>query len=222
MNDTPQGNAAIPPSLAPVHPVRWVLSFFAFLFMAALLSLFLPWPGGAVFPTVAIVLGSVRWLRNEDGSVRRTEGGAMVLAGVVGIGLAWTTAPNIDYAREAAKRASCQLNLKVIGVACEAYGRQPPRLSALYPAYLPDLEYFVCPDSPNRVGPADRIDEWTDYELAPADADWLCRDKRNDLHIPGGRNVLYPDGRVEFVREVVWPNPSSRAPAPAGPGRPSP
>lgn len=63
--------------------------------------------------------------------------------------------PTLGRVREGGRRAVCISNLRQIGVATQMYERDfnrrlPPRLSAIYPAYLSDARVFLCPDDTQR------------------------------------------------------------------------
>ncbi len=89
------------------------------------------------------------------------------IAGLTLIGiLAAVLLPALSRSRESARRASCQNNLKQMGIVFKMFANENkggvyPSLSphrdnwmvdatALYPEYLSDLEILVCPSSPFR------------------------------------------------------------------------
>ncbi|HRK33566.1 MAG TPA: DUF1559 domain-containing protein [Candidatus Hydrogenedentes bacterium] len=130
--------------------------------------------------------------------------------------------PALARAREAARRAECQGHLKQFGIALKMYshthpGAMPPSLGALHPEYITDLEVYTCPSHPDtrEVGPAEDIDAWTVYEIVPdASADSvedvaIVQEKSDEVHVPFGRNVLFGDGHVEFVRRNYGSNAGS-------------
>ncbi len=82
---------------------------------------------------------------------------------LIGI-LAAVLLPVFSKAREASRRASCQNNLKQIGLVCKMFANEskgevfPPLsripnnwmmdMDAVYPEYVTDAQVFICPDSP--------------------------------------------------------------------------
>lgn len=173
----------------------------------------------------------------------------LVLA-VVGI-LAAIFLPALARARDAARRASCQNNLKELGVQCETYAEtNRQRYPALGTGDLVfekdflagvDPALFQCPADPEDSGQADPDYIYLGHSVrSQHDLEYMLRvwknvgrdgerliaqgglvgqsgiieplsptlgDKRNtpvlvesvDTHHPGGGNVLYLDGHVEYV-----------------------
>jgi len=100
-------------------------------------------------------------MRRPKRSLRYIELAALLLILVVS---ALVFLPSLSGARESARRASCQNNLKQLGLvmkmfANESKGERFPPLSPVYgnwmmdpnavwPEYVTDLNIFVCPSSP--------------------------------------------------------------------------
>ncbi|HPV36978.1 MAG TPA: DUF1559 domain-containing protein [Candidatus Hydrogenedentes bacterium] len=203
--------------------------------------------------------------------------GAIFMIAVMGI-LAAIMLPALSRAREAARRASCQNNLKQVGIVFKMYANEDPQqywppLSStdgafmfqsdgVYPEYLTDLSVLACPsDTDNAV---QAVDDHSYYYLGyvlTTEDEFLAflesypkfiaegADFRQDLpappgrgsfagntflrlrenvfeemggppsqvpvmfdaastsgavtefnHVPGGCNVLYMDGHVEFIK----------------------
>jgi prepilin-type processing-associated H-X9-DG protein len=203
--------------------------------------------------------------------------GAVVLVFVLVFGgiLAAILMPAIMRAREAAQRASCQNNLKQMGLVFKmyanesenemfpqlspTYGELCPAIDAIYPEYLADGFVLACPSNPMAMGSSDpyvngdqsyfylgyaitneaearafldayrqqkqtgggfdedlvvaagsgtggtdrivRLQEGIERDL-PIRQDEIpvMFDRSFDHHIPGGINVLYMDGHVEFLK----------------------
>ena len=111
----------------------------------------------------------------------------------------------------------CSGRIKAIGMGCEVYaldyeGMFPDQLSSLYPLYISELRVFVCPNSTDKLSSPDRIAEDGSYVYVtgltsshPADT-VLAYDKPGN-HGTEGREQLYVDGHVEWVRREDWVEP---------------
>lgn len=125
-----------------------------------------PLPPPVMRPAVPRVTKSVVVHRSPLGcvvAVILAAGALLVFIAMIGI-LAAILLPALSRAREAARRAECQNNLKQVGMyllmyASENEDQLPPvdldragimfDLEDVYPDYLSDLRVFICPSGPN-------------------------------------------------------------------------
>ena len=126
--------------------------------------------------------------------------------------------PALSRARGQARQAVCKSNLKQIGLGMAMWSNDhnesyPEKLEDLHDEYITAKKIFQCPEdrSPMTIGKgiqcsylyAGKLPVTTDPQVAIA---W---DKRGNH--PRGRNVLYYDGHVEWVRERAFENVMERS-----------
>jgi len=131
---------------------------------------------------------------------------AVVLIGVIALGLPWL--------REANIRSNCRANLRSIGCALNAYtedhdGEFPPGLAESHPDYVNSALMFKCPaiDSAGwRERAGSRPAAASSYGYVPGLTSRmpgnfiLACDKSLENHDGEGRNAVFVDGHVEW-----WP-----------------
>lgn len=177
-----------------------------------------------------LILGIVGLQRvKRSGGTLTGEG--MAIAGIVISAIALVLVPiqaamllpALARARESARRAVCMSNLKQVGLGCVMWAvdhdeQYPSSLKDLYPDYVGDsLNVFVCPSTADEVTGAEEIDEKGSYiyvsglsESSPVDT--VVAYDREENHGGEGRNVLFVDGHVEWVREGEFSELLNRSP----------
>jgi hypothetical protein len=92
-------------------------------------------------------------------------------------------------------------------------GRYPDKLSVLYPKYISNLDFFVCPEVHVDLDekPAENeIDSLSSYVIVPG----LSKEgvgnvalvyEREDNHPGWGRAILYLNGKAERLKQEEWP-----------------
>jgi prepilin-type processing-associated H-X9-DG protein len=171
----------------------------------------------------AIVCGAIGISKTRD---PRSGGRGMAIAGLVlgCVGFVFSflmisiLLPSLNKARETANRVKCQSNMSQIGKAIWLYanennGYPPPRLSLLVTTQDLEVDRFCCPSSnqsPGSVAADADDDDHLSYVYvltgrhplnAPGGSHVLLYEKPG-AHDGDGMNVLFADGRAEFLRQA--------------------
>ena len=167
----------------------------------------------ACFPLglVGLVLGIVALVR-AGREPHRYGGKGIAIGGIIlgGIGVLLVPLmisillPSLSRARELAKRAVDNANLQGVGQSCLIYandnrGAFPANLQVLIDSGMLVPKQLINPSS-GSVPPA--CDCYFVVGLTDADpGDWIIAYSDPQFHNWEGANILYLDGRVEFVEE---------------------
>jgi prepilin-type processing-associated H-X9-DG protein len=177
---------------------------------------------GFIIPLVGLVgliLGIVALATKRPGK-------GMAIAGIVcgALSPVMTCAillPSLNRAREAANRIKCASNMRQIGLALKMYANDdvrnnafPPDLVTLTKAGMLEPDAFVCPSSNDMVAGGTGWESsmtpgsgFCSYIYVPgltdrASADAILLYEPITNHDGDGSNVLFVDGRVEWVDAV--------------------
>ncbi len=155
-------------------------------------------------------IGATGALLGFLGSMFDMSKGPSVQATIIPISAAMIM-PALARARAQARGAVCKSNLKQIGLAIAMYSvdfneQYPKSLDELFDQYITIKKIFVCPSDshPFTIGKGlkcsyvyvGRLPTPTDPGVA------ICWDKRGNHR--GGRNVLFYDGHVQWMREGAF------------------
>jgi len=113
--------------------------------------------------------------------------------------------PALNQARERARSANCQANLKQIGIACNQYadnhgGQFPESLDELVSSRLLSSNTMHCPSAPNTEG----LSYTYCRGYTPKNIYRILAFDTDGNHRNGGRNVLFCDGHVEWMADVKF------------------
>lgn len=132
--------------------------------------------------------------------------------------------PSLNRARDQARIVACSSDLRQIGLAMTMYandhnGRYPQRLGELLPYTNGSPAIFICPAAGDELPDmhnmrADELSEWIDHHgryVYLADGKRAQEITANDMlvcehgdnHAGQGMNVLYGDGRVQWIRDAA-------------------
>lgn len=149
----------------------------------------------------------------------------LVVFAVIGI-IIVSLMPMVHRTREQARRLECADNLRRIAVALykcavDNDGKFPVDLAALYPKYIDNVKYFICPSDidASEISPQGfDIDVNSSYIYASG---WTMKDPldtvllsdknyiidKDSNHNGAGGNVIYLSGEVRWVDTKDWVNP---------------